>query len=127
MNLDFNETFYTISSFILFGLTVFISIKTELSISENKKEISIIYLGAIVLILLIMSAIFGIDKTSMKIGRIIGDLIQKSILLIVGIMCFAIVVFSFFILITKDKKRFIKNAKNDIVNFFKVNNEDSDK
>lgn len=127
MNLDFNETFYAVSSFVLIGLTLFISIKTELSITENKKEISIIYLSAIILILTVMSAIFGIDKTSMKIGRIIGDFTQKSILLIIGVMCFAIVVFSFFILITKDKKRFIKNAKNDIVNFFKVNNEDSDK
>lgn len=119
MELSFTDTLYYVSAIMIGTPTIYFLTKSGFSFKEERKNVIISYIIAIALILLTISCIFGIDETTIKIGRLFGSLIRCMIYLIIGLIFFSIIMIIFIFLIAGNKKeviesirdKFLKNGK----------------
>jgi hypothetical protein len=102
---------------------MFLSFRTELSVDEDLLKILVVYTSAIMLVLLILSSIFGIEETSTGIGHIVKYMVEKSIILVVFFLVLAFVIFIFLVIMATDKRKYIKTSIENFCKFFKITNE----
>lgn len=115
MNLDFNDTFYYISLIVIGAPVIYFLTKSGFSYREEKKTVLISLFLTPILILLLMSVIFGIDETTKNIGDLFGDFLHFIIYTVIGLfflgICLVILVF----LIADNKKDVINSIKDRIL------------
>ncbi|MFP3598438.1 hypothetical protein [Chryseobacterium sp. SIMBA_029] len=115
MNLGFNDIFYYISLIVIGAPVIYFLTKSGFSYREEKKAVLTSIFLTPILILLLMSVIFGIDKTTKNIGHLFGDFLHFLIYIVIGLfflgICLVILVF----LIADNKKDVIKSIKDRIL------------
>lgn len=115
MNLDFNDTFCYINLIIIGTPLIYFLTKSGFSYQEEKKKVLSSIFIAPIIILLLMSAIFGINETTKNIGNLFGVFLHFIIYLVIGFFFFAVCMIIFVFLIADNKKEVIKNLKDRIL------------
>lgn len=121
MNLEFNETLYYIALIVIGIPLVYFTTKSGFAYQEEKKNVIASIILAPIIILLITSAIFGVNETTTKMGRLFGDFLQFIIYMIIGLISFAVCMFIFIFLVSNNKKEVIESIKNKVLNIGRKN------
>ncbi len=115
MELSFNDIICYVSLFVFGAPTVYFLSKSGFSFGDKKLNVIITYIIAILLGLLILSGIFGIDETSIKLGNLFGSFIRYIVYLTLILICFALGMYLLVFIISDNKKDIIDNIKSKIL------------
>ncbi|WEK69617.1 MAG: hypothetical protein P0Y62_17590 [Candidatus Chryseobacterium colombiense] len=115
MNLDFNDTFYYISLIVIGAPVIYFLTKSGFSYREEKKTVLMSLFLTPILVLLLMSVIFGIDKTTKNIGDLFGDFLHFIIYIVIGLIFLGICLVILVFLIADNKKDVINSIKDRIL------------
>ncbi|WP_159745797.1 hypothetical protein [Chryseobacterium sp. 8AT] len=115
MNLDFNNALYYISLIVIGAPVIYFLTKSGFSYREEKKTVLISISLTPILILLLMSAIFGIDETTENIGELFGDFLHFIIYTVIGLFFLGICLIILVFVIADNKKEVVNNIKDRIL------------
>lgn len=107
MDLPFTDTFFYTSLIVIGTPLLYFLTKSGFSYQEEKKRVLISIFLAPVLILLLMSALFGIEKTTERIGDLFEDFLQFVIYSVLGVVFLAVCWTIFMFLVSDNKKEML--------------------